>query len=117
MIETREALDNLDSILAVNGIDGVYVGPSDLGMSLGHEPTLEPTVLEVLQAISTIAIRTKAVGKIAGIHTGSPSMIRQMLAQGYDFASLLTDVRLLISAVAAQLADVHQATDEVVKGY
>ena len=117
MIETREALDNLDAILAVEGIDGVYVGPSDLGLSLGYEPTLEPTAPEVLQAIAAIVTRAKAVGRIAGIHTGSPTMIRQMLAQGYDFASLLTDVRLFATAVAAQLAAVRQTTVEVVKGY
>lgn len=117
MIETREALGNLDAILAVKGIDGVYVGPSDLGLSLGYEPTLEPTAPEVLEAIASIGSRAKSAGRIAGVHTGSPAMIRHMLAQGYDFASLLTDVRLFASAVAAQLAAVHQTTAEVVKGY
>lgn len=117
MIETREALGNLDAILAVKGIDGVYVGPSDLGLSLGYEPTLEPTAPEVLEAISTVATRAKSAGRIAGIHTGSPAMIRHMLAHGFDFASLLTDVRLFASAVASQLAAVHQTTAEVVKGY
>lgn len=117
MIETREAMGNLDAILAVEGIDGAYVGPSDLGLSLGYEPTLEPTAPEVLDAIATIAARTKAAGRIAGVHTGSPEMIRRMFAQGYDFASLLTDARLFTSAVAAQLAAVHEKTSEVVKGY
>jgi 4-hydroxy-2-oxoheptanedioate aldolase len=117
MIETREALRNLDDILSVEGIDGVYVGPSDLGLSLGYEPTLEPTSVEVLEAITEIVRRTKAAGKIAGTHAGSPAMIRRMLAQGFDFASLLTDVRLFASAVAAQLAAVHETTAEVVRGY
>ena len=117
MIETREALHNLDAILAVEGIDGVYVGPSDLGLSLGYEPTLDPAAPEVLQAIATIATRTKAAGRIAGVHTGSPAMIRRMFAQGFDFASLLTDARIFASAVAAQLAAVHETTAEVIKGY
>ena len=117
MIETREALANLDEILTVEGIDGVYVGPSDLGLSLGYEPTLEPTAPEVLTAITEIVTRTKAVGKITGIHTGSPAMIRSMLALGFDFTSLLTDVRLFTTAIAAQLASVHQTTAEAVKGY
>ena len=102
MIETREALQNLDAILATPGIDGVYVGPSDLGLSLGYEPTLDPTAPEVLAAIAEIATRTKAAGHIAGCHTGSPAMIRRMFAQGFDFASLLTDARLFTTAVAAQ---------------
>ncbi|MBI1170053.1 2,4-dihydroxyhept-2-ene-1,7-dioic acid aldolase [bacterium] len=117
MIETREALANLDEILAVEGIDGVYVGPSDLGLSLGHEPTLEPSAPEVLLAISHIAARTKAAGRIAGVHTGSAAMIRAMLAQGFDFASLLTDVRIFANAVASQLAAVRQTTAEAIKGY
>lgn len=117
MIETREALDNLDAILDVEGIDGVYVGPSDLGLSLGSEPTLEPTAPAFFQAIALIVTRAKAAGRIAGIHTGSPTMVRQMLAHGYDFASLLTDVRLFATAVASQLAEVRQTGVEVVKGY
>lgn len=117
MIETREALTNLDAILAVEGIDGVYVGPSDLGLSLGHEPTLDPTAPEVLSAITEIGTRARAAGQIAGIHTGSPVMIRAMLAQGFHFASLLTDVRLFVSTLASQLAAVRETTAETVKGY
>ena len=117
MIETREALANLDAILAVEGIDGVYVGPSDLGLSLGHEPTLEPTAPEVLDAISTIGARARAAGRIAGIHTGSPAMVRAMLAKGFHFASLLTDARLFISALSVQLADVRGTGSELSRGY
>lgn len=117
MIETRQALGNLDAILAVEGIDGVYVGPSDLGLSLGYEPTLDPTAPEVLAAIADIATRTKAAGRLAGVHTGSPAMIRRAFEQGYDFASLLSDARMFTTAVAGQLAAVRQTTVEEVKGY
>ena len=117
MIETREALGNLDAILAVEGIDGVYVGPSDLGLSLGNEPTLDPTATEVLDAIATIAARTKSAGRLAGVHTGSAAMIRRAFGQGYDFASLLTDARMFANAVAGQLAAVQQTTAAEVKGY
>jgi 4-hydroxy-2-oxoheptanedioate aldolase len=117
MIETREALSNLDAILEVEGIDGVYVGPSDLGLSLGYEPTLEPTAPEVLEAISEILSRARAAGRIAGVHTGSPAMLRAMLAKGFHFASLLTDVRLFVNALSKSLAEVRDTTTEVVKGY
>lgn len=117
MIETREALQNLDEILAVDGLDGVYVGPSDLGLSLGHEPTLEPKAPEVLDAISAIVTRARAAGRLAGVHTGSPAMIRSMLAQGFHFASLLTDVRLFVNALATQIAETRQTDAEVTKGY
>ncbi len=117
MIETREALSNLDEILAVEGIDGVYVGPSDLGLSLGFEPTLDPTSQTVLDAISEIVLRTRAKGRIVGVHTGSPSMVKAMLAQGFHFASLLTDARLFINALATSLAAVRDTTTDSVKGY
>lgn len=117
MIETREALSNLDSILAVEGIDGVYVGPSDLGMSLGFEPTLEPTAPAVRQAIAQIAARTRAASRVAGVHTGSPAMVRAMLDQGYHFASLLTDVRLFSNALAKSLAEVRDTSAQSVNSY
>ncbi|GHC60154.1 HpcH/HpaI aldolase family protein [Neogemmobacter tilapiae] len=117
MIETREALQNLESILAVEGIDGAYVGPSDLGLSLGYEPTLDPTAPEVLDAIRDIATRTRAMGRIAGVHTGSPAMIKAMLAQGYHFASLLTDARMFANAVASQLALLRGQPTTATKGY
>ena len=117
MIETREALQNLDAILAVEGIDGIYVGPSDLGLSLGHEPTLEPSAPEVIEAISQIVTRARAAGCVAGIHAGSAAMIRQMQAQGLHFASLLTDLRLFSNAIAGQMALLNNSAAEVVKGY
>ncbi|WP_137112020.1 HpcH/HpaI aldolase/citrate lyase family protein [Rhodobacter sp. SY28-1] len=117
MIETREALSNLDAILSVEGIDGVYVGPSDLGLSLGHEPTLEPTAAEVIEAITQIAARTRAASRIAGVHTGSPSMVRSMLDQGFHFASLLTDVRLFTNALSRSLADVRETKARTVSSY
>lgn len=117
MIETREALANLDGILAVDGIDGVYVGPSDLGLSLGFEPTLEPTAPAVLDAIAEIGRRTVAAGRIAGVHTGSPAMVRSMLDRGYHFASLLTDYRLFANALSRSLADVRDTGAETGRGY
>lgn len=117
MIETREALSNLDEILAVDGIDGAYVGPSDLGLSLGFEPTLEPAEPTVLKAIAEILSRTRAKGRIAGVHTGSPAMVRAMIGQGFHFASLLTDVRLFVNALATSLGAVRETATDAVKGY
>lgn len=117
MIETREALTNLDAILEVEGIDGVYVGPSDLGLSLGFEPTLEPTEPTVLAAIAEIVTRARSCGRIAGVHTGSPAMVKAMLAQGFHFASLLTDVRIFSNALSRALADVRDGKAQTVGTY
>ncbi len=117
MIETREALGNLDAILGVEGLDGVYVGPSDLGLSLGYEPTLDPTAPEVLEAIATIGSRARAAGMIAGCHCGSPAMVRRMQAQGFHFGSLLTDMRLFTSALSQVLGEYRDERVEAVRGY
>lgn len=117
MIETRQAMENLDEILTVEGIDGIYVGPSDLGLSMGHEPTLEPRAPEVLEAIARIGARAKAAGKVAGCHCGSTDMVRRMQGQGFDFGSLLTDVRIFANALATEVASYRATTVQVSKGY
>jgi 4-hydroxy-2-oxoheptanedioate aldolase len=100
MIETRAGVNNLDEILAVKGISGVYVGPSDLSLSLGKAPTLDPTDKEVLAAIDTIVKTTRKHGLIAGVHTDGPVTALRRYEAGFQLCVLLNDVRLL--AVAAQ---------------
>jgi 4-hydroxy-2-oxoheptanedioate aldolase len=95
MIETREALANVEAILAVPGLDGVYVGPSDLSASLGHPAQLDPEVPEVVDAIATIVRATKAKGLAAGIHTAAPAYARRMHEQGFDFCSIASESRLM----------------------
>jgi 4-hydroxy-2-oxoheptanedioate aldolase len=95
MVETREALDNLEAILAVPGLDGVYVGPSDLGASLGYPAQLDPEGGPVLDAITTIVKTTKAKGLAAGIHVMAPAYARRMHEQGFDFCSIASDSRLM----------------------
>jgi 4-hydroxy-2-oxoheptanedioate aldolase len=104
MIETAHALSNLDAILDVPEIDGVYIGPSDLGLSLGCKPTLMPEDKRVIDAIETIRSKVKAAGKTAGIHCGSGEMVRDVLDGGFDLATLLNDLRLFTNGVSADLA-------------
>ena len=95
MIETAQALDNLDAILAVAGLDGVYVGPSDLANSMGHPPKLDPTVPAVVDACQEIGRRAKAKGLFCGMHTGDPTYAAKVLAWGFDFATIASDSRLM----------------------
>jgi 4-hydroxy-2-oxoheptanedioate aldolase len=104
MIETAQALTNLDAILDLPEIDGVYIGPSDLGLSLGCKPTLMPEDQRVIDAIETIRSKTKVAGKTAGIHCGSGEMVRDMLDAGFDLGTLLSDLRLFTNGVATELA-------------
>lgn len=107
MIETAEAVTALDEILSVEGLDGVYIGPADLALSLGFEPTLSSRDAPVVSAISAILNAAKAHGKSAGIHCGSASMARERLNEGFDFVALSTDVRQFETIVGAQLAEVR----------
>ena len=73
MIETQEGIDNIDEILAVPGISGIYIGPSDMGLSLGLHPTLdreEPLILGIYEKL--IASCRKA-GKYVGICGQGPT--------------------------------------------
>ncbi len=118
MIETREAVKNLPDILAVKGLDGVYVGPSDLSLSLGKPPTLDPSDPEVLEAMQTIAKTTRAKGMIAGVHTDGPKTAAKRYAEGYQFCTLINDVRLLAMAAQAAIRETRgQAAAEKAKTY
>jgi 4-hydroxy-2-oxoheptanedioate aldolase len=103
MIETRAGLDNLDSILTVEGLDAIYVGPSDLALALGYEPQLDPTEEAVIKAIEHILDRAQKENIVAGIHTASPANAKKMIQQGFQFVTVSTDVRLLIAKVSEVL--------------
>jgi 4-hydroxy-2-oxoheptanedioate aldolase len=108
MIETAAALDALDAILAVDGLDAIYVGPSDLSLALGCRPVLDDVDAPVAQAIEHIAVRARAHGVIAGIHNGSAAATRQRLAMGFRFVSIASDARLMAAAAQQALAEVRR---------
>lgn len=92
-IETAEALDRLESIAAVDGVDALFVGPADLAASLGYgadqrHPEMRRTVLETLA-------RIRAAGRPCGLLTADPELQRGALAQGVDFMAIGVDVGVL----------------------
>ncbi len=95
MIETAQALDNLDGILSVEGLDAIYIGPSDLSLSLGCKPVFDDVDPPVKQAIEHIMARCKAHGVVAGVHNGRADVARARVDMGYRFVTLGSDARLL----------------------
>ncbi|HEX9466203.1 MAG TPA: HpcH/HpaI aldolase/citrate lyase family protein [Alphaproteobacteria bacterium] len=92
-VETRQALDQIEAIAKVDGIDGVFIGPSDLAASLGHIGDMQhPTVQK---AIEEAVKRLKAVGKPAGILTPNEDEARRYIAWGYTFVAVGSDVGVL----------------------
>ena len=104
MIETAQALDNLDAILSVEGLDAIYVGPSDLSLSLGCKPVFDDVEPKAQQAIEHIVARAKAHGVVAGIHNGRADVATARVALGYRFVTLGSDARLLASGSQELLA-------------
>ena len=95
MIETAQALDNLDTILSVEGLDAIYIGPSDLSLALGCRPVFDDVDPPVAQAIAHILERAKAHGVKAGVHNGVPDVALKRAAMGFNFVTLGSDARIL----------------------
>jgi 4-hydroxy-2-oxoheptanedioate aldolase len=103
MIETREALAALDDILAVEGLDGVFVGPSDLSIQLTRGATVNQLHPDVDAAMDHIAKRAKAHGKIASAFGADGKRAADIAAKGYSLVSISTDQGLLRAGAAVEL--------------
>lgn len=107
MIETEEAVSNAEEICATPGLTGIYVGPSDLAISMGEGPGLDRRPGKVYDAIQHVLAIAKKAGIRAGLHCMEPSYIKKMYANGFEFASLSNDVRLLTQIVSSQVSAVR----------
>ncbi len=109
MIETCQAVDNLDEILSVPGLDSIYVGPNDLAISLGFTPSGVPTEPVVLDTISKIAAAARRHGVHAGIHCGSTAMARDMVERGFRFTTLMADNAFLAAGAKAAVQEMRSS--------
>lgn len=104
MIESAEALAELDAILAVPGLDGIYVGPNDLALSMGYEPgTAEPPP-PVAAAIERIRVAARSADVRSGIFCAGAESAARMAAGGWDLVTPGNDIAILRSAAAAGVA-------------
>ena len=108
MIETAQALDNLDAILSVEGLDAIYIGPSDLSLALGCKPSFDDVEPKVAQAIDHIVARAKAHGVVAGIHNGRSDVAKARIARGFRFVTVSSDARLLAAGSQQVLSEMRQ---------
>ena len=107
MIETAEALDNLDAILGVEGLDAIYIGPSDLSLSLGCKPTFDEVDPPAAEAIEYILERTTAHGLRAGIHNGTTAAARARIARGFRFVTVSSDARILAAGSQSIISEMR----------
>ena len=102
MIETVEALGNLDAILDVPGIDAVYVGPADLSLTLGLAPQGDHDDASFNDALATIVAACDRRGIVAGIHA-NPQIAAKRLAQGFRMVTVSSDLQALAAGASAAL--------------
>ncbi|MGD9860411.1 MAG: 4-hydroxy-2-oxoheptanedioate aldolase [Marinobacterium sp.] len=92
-VETANAMNNLDAILAVEGVDGVFIGPSDLSASMGYIGDAGNPV--VVETINTGLNKIRAAGKYAGLLCLDPSLAQQYVEQGANFVGVGVDTMIL----------------------
>jgi 4-hydroxy-2-oxoheptanedioate aldolase len=109
MIETAEAFANLDEILSTPGLDALYVGPADLGLSMAGRPQTDHTEAPMYDAIMTIRDAARRHGIVAGIHCGSAAYAARMIAEGFQFVTIASDSRLLTVASEQAIAQARGA--------
>lgn len=104
MIETREALEALDDILGVAGIDGVFIGPADLSIALNKGARWDPRGAAVLEASGRVVAQARAHGKFAGMFCYDGVDAAAMAALGFKLCSVGSDATFLSAAARAELA-------------
>lgn len=107
--ETRAAIENLDDILAVEGVDCVFIGPADLSADMGYRGN--PGAAEVQAVIADAGRRIRAAGKAAGIFHYDAADYPRYIAQGFTFFAVGADVALMRTGFAASLAKARAAIE------
>jgi 4-hydroxy-2-oxoheptanedioate aldolase len=105
MIETVQAVSRVDEILAVPGVDAVFVGPNDLAASAGLDSGFDGRHPEHRRMIEAVATSARAHGLVAGIMCGSPTIASQWQKAGYQMLALESDTRLLTVATGQMVME------------
>ena len=112
MIETAPGLAAVESIAATPGLDGLYVGPSDLGLALGAAFPGDPSIeQEFGAALRRIVAACDANGIVAGVYCPSGAIAAERFAAGFSFVTVANDLSHLEAAAAAHLATARNDQD------
>lgn len=107
-IESHEGLANLDEIAAVNGVDGVFIGPADLSASMGHRGN--PGHPQVQVAIEDAIARIRNAGKAAGILSGDEKLARRYIELGAAFVAVGVDTTVLMRGLQSLAGTFKEAS-------
>lgn len=104
-IETQTAIENVDSIVAVEGIDGIFLGPNDLAASHAKRwPDVWEKDAAYMDAVARAAKAARGAGKVAGFLARDAAMVKRSAELGYNFIGVSSDVNYLAGAARAALA-------------
>lgn len=107
MIETRAAYKALDDILAVDGIDGIFVGPSDFSIAWSNGVEVNAASEAIIEPLMEIARRSKAAGKLAGIYAGNAALAKRFSGLGFTYLPLAVDTTYLTDGVQSLLNEIE----------
>lgn len=107
-LETRAALKEIEAVAAIDGVDGIFIGPSDLAADFGHLGN--PKHPDVQAAIKDAAARIRAAGKSAGFLTGALDDIEPLIEMGFNFTAVGSDVGLLARGAEQLAARFHKSS-------
>ena len=107
-VETQEGVRNVDAIAAVEGVDGVFIGPSDLSAAFGHVG--DPWHPEMQKLHADLFRRIQAAGKAVGILTLDETLARKHIEMGAAFIAVGTDSNLMVKSTSALLGKFKGAT-------
>lgn len=103
MIETRAAFSALDDILAVPGIDGIFVGPSDFSIAWSNGGQVDSTLEDMMDAVASIADRTRKAGKYGAIYIMEPAIAGRMVKMGFRLLAFGSEHGLIAAGAKAVL--------------
>ena len=118
MIETKEALENLDEILDTPNLDGIYVGPADLSLAINEEPGFDrPENTKAYKEILRILEASKKRNLFTGLHNGTAEYAQKMLGKGFDLVTVGSDSRYIAAGSKSDLEKLKGIKGSKSKGY
>ena len=113
MIETKEALSNLDEIMSTKGLDGIYIGPADLSLAVGSEPSFDiPDTSPVFKVILDILEHAKKHNIIPGIHNMSAEYAEKMIKLGFKLVTVGADQRYMSAGAKAAVDKIKKTSSK-----
>ncbi|MCT8991528.1 aldolase/citrate lyase family protein [Chelativorans sp. SCAU2101] len=104
-LETPGAVERLEEIAQVSGVDALFIGPGDLSASMGHIGNIAHE--DVQAVLADAARRAKAIGKPVGIVGPTPQMVRDFLGYGYSFSAIASDIAMMTGRAAEYLSQLR----------